>query len=398
MIGQIMCDQIELDPESNIFSELTLISDNLKRGLSPIIRKSLLPVRLKLQYRLYTGFDTEYNTQELGSVNLLSFQLAIFSRVLIDVQNAEGLDLNEGLQATGFDYIKNYKPEFSHLSNVAVLVQSLYVLTDFMKVNKFKPALSILNHLANNGNLHKFAKSNGNHQYCILKPVDNYNIPIKYIEHIKNGSEATLKGVMGKVVELGTPLLKQNLKDLNNLINQTISSSSSSSSSISEYKFLQSFNPRYIKVFMLGHNTTADLSPLKDFNEYKNHFDLIHKNFVTLSRPLKLSIQVPNSKTSIHTYIYLRDTGTLSPPGTPLKALGDLLDLPKIELPVGAISNMAGLQKNNLPLFESYALRDSEITLLHGLNTEYFNATQIDGCVWIPTTVSSMGKNYVLNY
>jgi hypothetical protein len=107
-LALIRFDLTALDPNSDTYSDLLPISDELLRGLTPYIRKALKPTCLRVQSRMYAGYDTEYVTKEMGSVSLVSYQLAIFTRVLIDVENIEGLNLNKGMQAIGEDFNIEY--------------------------------------------------------------------------------------------------------------------------------------------------------------------------------------------------------------------------------------------------------------------------------------------------
>ena len=55
----------------------------------------------------------------------------------------------------------------------------------------------------------------------------------------------------------------------------------------------------------------------------------------------------------------------LAPNGSTLASLGDLHQLPKIELPRNAIGAMGTLLKEDPKLYEDYAIRDAKIATLH---------------------------------
>ena len=61
--------------------------------------------------------------------------------------------------------------------------------------------------------------------------------------------------------------------------------------------------------------------------------------------------------------VVLLDTMLLAPARhQSLKALGELLGFPKIELPPGSIERMSKLKRDNPVLFETYAVRDAEVS------------------------------------
>lgn len=406
LLAMIRFDLSNLDPDSDAYINLLPLSDELRRGLIPYIRKALAPTTLRLQSRVYAGFDTEYVTQEMGSVNLISYQLSLFTRVLLDAENVEGLNLNKGMQAIGDDFNITYDNNFAHSSNVAVLAQSLYVLTDFMRVNKVKNTISVLEHLSLKNLLHKSVNSKGTVQYCILKETPK-DFPINHIKYIKEGESLTLKDVVSKCRELGISSLHNDWHELNNMVYDAsnpleeqlkpefpgYSDLLEMPVNIVRQKKIPVINEKNLKLFLIGHYVVADLSVLSDFNRYKTELDLIKKSFTTLTKPI--NILHGDGK---HTYVYVRDTMMLCPPGTSLQTLGKEHGLPKIDLPEGAISRMDLLQKDHPALFDKYALRDAEIALMHALSYEHFNATESNGIVMVPTTIASLAKNYAIYY
>jgi hypothetical protein len=231
-----------------------------------------------------------------------------------------------------------------------------------------------------------------------LKDVDIntaiQNRHIEFIEYTETGNNIpTVLNVIDKALDLGETGLHEKYQNLIELFKTTLTENFDPSDPL-----LPPLNLNNLKLFLIGHNTAADLSPLADFKDYKDQFDLIYKSFTTLSKPLRLKTTKVIEGKHISVYIYLRDTSMLGPAGTPLKVLGDQLGVPKLELPQGSLSNMELLLNENPDLFKAYALRDAEIALLFALHTEHFNATKVDSRVWIPTTVSTMAKNYVLTY
>jgi hypothetical protein len=110
---------------------------------------------------------------------------------------------------------------------------------------------------------------------------------------------------------------------------------------------------------------------------------------VTLGRGLRIE--------GINTKIELRDTSLLTPSGKSLAAVGSLYNDPllsKIELPRNSYNNMKVLMKEEPQLFRDYALRDSIITLYHGLKTEELSYATLNSLT-VPVTLSSMAGNII---
>jgi hypothetical protein len=79
--------------------------------------------------------------------------------------------------------------------------------------------------------------------------------------------------------------------------------------------------------------------------------------------------------------------------GTSLKQIGDLLELPKLELPEGYTKDRMDLFKEgNKQAFEEYGLRDSEIAVRFFLRLQDFARETLD-CKYLPATASSLSVN-----
>ena len=83
------------------------------------------------------------------------------------------------------------------------------------------------------------------------------------------------------------------------------------------------------------------------------------------------------------------------PTAKSLKALGGLHGYKKID--IGRyIEDMLGLLKDDVNLYYDYAIRDSEIVVKHinEMGQRYFDL----GKIGVPLTVTSLSKEYILNY
>jgi len=149
------------------------------------------------------------------------------------------------------------------------------------------------------------------------------------------------------------------------------------------------------RVFACAHFTRADLGSFRDYTDLKTEFDSLRGSYSTITRPYNCTFY-DKSRNVRELEIHLRDSLALSPGGTSLAALGELHDLPKIELPHGAIAKMDQLLKDDPDLFEQYAIRDAEIAALHvGVMTEF--ARQEGTGEGPPLTIGSIATAYVEN-
>jgi hypothetical protein len=85
---------------------------------------------------------------------------------------------------------------------------------------------------------------------------------------------------------------------------------------------------------------------------------------------------------------------TIAPGGSSLASLGELLGLPKIDIPAGAIEAMDKFLKTDKKLFECYAIRDAEIAAEFAWKLAEFNKDQGLGFE-IPLTLGSLAVKLV---
>jgi hypothetical protein len=142
------------------------------------------------------------------------------------------------------------------------------------------------------------------------------------------------------------------------------------------------------EVLATAHFTRADLASFKDFKELRTHFDNVRNSYATLTTPHTVSTY-DSGRHQRRISIRLYDTNALAPNKASLEAIGNLLGLPKINLPNGAIEKMDELLETDKELFERYAIRDAEITALYlwemlGFAEEHLRAEQI------PVTLGSL--------
>lgn len=172
--------------------------------------------------------------------------------------------------------------------------------------------------------------------------------------------------------------------------------------------------------YFIAHLTNADLSILNDFETLKEDLNIVNGSFVTLGKPLVKPIvigkpkvkQIVTGKPKVivepigepkgepkvigATYVIIRDTKLLAPAGhKTLASIGSLYGqgYEKISLTKEQIENMDLLLKEDKHLFDTYAIKDAIIPLIHGNYMEDFNFKLNE--IGIPVTLSSLGSTYV---
>jgi len=137
-------------------------------------------------------------------------------------------------------------------------------------------------------------------------------------------------------------------------------------------------------MYILAHNSQADLSMLSDYNELKENLDIVNKSYVTRGKPLFMH----------GLNIHIRDTMLLAPAGyKSLEALGDICGLKKVDINDEEKSTMQILLKKDPVKFINYAYKDSMITLTYACKVE--DSTFESRRLGIPLSLSSLASIYL---
>jgi hypothetical protein len=129
---------------------------------------------------------------------------------------------------------------------------------------------------------------------------------------------------------------------------------------------------------LAGHYSRADLCAFRDFPSLKRKVDAVRKTFTSSTRPLKVKIAWLDGSAAATVAVYLVDTYLLAPAGKrKLADLGALVCRPKLELPPGAIEDMAAFRRGEPEAFDRYAIRDAEIAALYTARFLAFCATEL---------------------
>jgi hypothetical protein len=139
--------------------------------------------------------------------------------------------------------------------------------------------------------------------------------------------------------------------------------------------------------YLIGHLTAADLSILKDFEDFKKEFDIVNGSFVTLKKPLLID----------NVNLILRDTMLLAPGGSKsLASIGSLYGEGFNKIDIGdKIKDMEEFLKRDYESFKAYAMQDALICLTHALFMEEFHFRL--GVVGIPLSLASLSSSYIKN-
>lgn len=112
---------------------------------------------------------------------------------------------------------------------------------------------------------------------------------------------------------------------------------------------------------IVSHFGAAEWSALQNRESLAGSLQLIRKVPVTLGWA-DATLRINNR--ALICKLRIMDTYLLAPDNAKgLKKLGDTVGIKKVDLPAGAIENMAALRENDRQLFEEYGISDSRITL-----------------------------------
>ena len=149
---------------------------------------------------------------------------------------------------------------------------------------------------------------------------------------------------------------------------------------------------------MAAHFSRADLPGFRDFRRLKRLFTVTRGTYATMERPAILDVPMPDGR-RLRVSVVLYDTKLLAPASAgSLKALGELLGFPKLEVPpvvdeggrtVAGITRMDIVARQHPDAFRAYAVRDAEIAVDWLLKVADF--ADAWGLERMPRTVASMG-------
>ena len=162
--------------------------------------------------------------------------------------------------------------------------------------------------------------------------------------------------------------------------------------------------PRNLRIAITAHFTRADLATFSDFKSLKKSFDHVRGTFASVKRPTIRDIRMPNGA-RVKATLTLFDTRLLAPAGAgKLKDLGNLIGLPKLEVPdvvnengktVPGIERMDLVYASHPTEFAAYAIRDPEVSVTYLRRVAEFAAGW--DLTKIPPTVASIATTRLRN-
>lgn len=161
------------------------------------------------------------------------------------------------------------------------------------------------------------------------------------------------------------------------------------------------------EVVLIGFFTRADITVFSDFHKLRPQLDGVAGTMASVKGKAKIEMPMGAERAakikSHYSYLVgsdfdpkllsvrLVDASTFAPPGTSLQKLGDMIGLPKIDLPPGfSKDKMSVFQRREPKKFEAYGLRDAEIAVWYVLWVQWFAARYL-GLSGLSATASSLG-------
>ena len=166
----------------------------------------------------------------------------------------------------------------------------------------------------------------------------------------------------------------------------------------------KALKPKNLSIAIVAHFARADFPSFSDFRSLKKSFDHVRGTFVSVKRPTIREIRMPNGA-RVKATLTLFDTRLLAPAGAgKLKDLGDLVGLPKLEVPdvvdekgetVPGITRMDLVHKHHPNAFIAYAMRDAEVAVAYLRRVAEFAESW--GLTKMPPTIASIATTRLRN-
>gem|GEM_PF-1417762 len=433
----------KLDPlaiETELVTDFKTKSLELYGKLDPSIRRHLQKRGISIIQNIYTGFDTEFQTTELGVNKLLSVQLAVTTKTYLKIPRK----MNYSVSSLEVDTSQLHPMKKSSLLfNYSKIESTIQRCIDQIRLTKYSKNdvsfLILIECLKQISGL----KMNEQDDLIIFSLPRSVIQPFIFI-----GNSFSFKDMVIESNKIGEPYLEASFSTLMELIKNISSRDLSLEngydslleeiySLFSEVKILDDLSkdgdtqlpvitkdkpitgeleeyagmkklsrqfmsdllpigpdnqPLKVSVtkiknnYFIAHLTQADLSGLTDFENLKDSLNIVNGSFVTLGKPILYA----------GSNIHLRDTMLLAPAGSrSLASIGKLYGeaFKKVEISTANIESMERFLEDEPDKFKEYAIRDALITLVHASWMEDFNFSL--GGVGVPLSLSSIGRKYV---
>ena len=117
MIFKMKIDWGINEGQADLYTDYINMSKELLHKLDPSIRTKLSKRGISISHNIYTGFDTEYSNINSVSNKLLSIQLSVSSRTLVQFPFVKEFDYNEIEILTGKEYAK-FGDKYTTIENI----------------------------------------------------------------------------------------------------------------------------------------------------------------------------------------------------------------------------------------------------------------------------------------
>jgi hypothetical protein len=421
--------------ESDLMVNFEELTKNIFSRIDPSIRIKLQKRGISVIQNIYTGFDTEYKCIKPGYNDLISVQLAVNTKNLLKIPKYSEYELSTLDTLTGEVYKLNKDSEDF---NFRMVENSL---------NKSIKEIRYLKYKENDASIFILIKGLKFLNYPFIEKEDVFvfsfpRSPIQPFIYYNEGKGYSFKDMLNQSNLIGESYLKEDYEKITDLLKKIskeihigfewkekgveilkVIESKELPGELTFKKMTRSSlrglgsddKLSVTKIrnnYFIAHLTNADLSIMNDFDTLKEELNIVNKCFVTLGKPIVVG----------NTNVFIRDTMLLAPQGCrSLEKIGSLYgedfkkvdiakdlkeeqkekltkdltkdQLEKINLNQYIKENMDMLLKIDKELFDSYAIKDAIIPLIHASYMEDFNF-KYQG-LGIPLTLSSLGAAYV---
>lgn len=404
---------LEITEDYNVYdnddlkTDFTTLRKAILRMINPVLKDKILNKGITVLLNTIVGYDSEYELESsLNNLNrLLCIQLAGRTSIILKVPDVTPKPLKPS-------ELNHVKCGSSIQTLMTIFSKSIDNLVIDIRTTLFKDNDLLLNNLSEymeNKGL-KFDKIDGFKTFIL--PKSDVKTLIKYTiacrEILKDSVSNYIEGYSSydlikdseslnndynelsllKIIEMLNEIL--GVKETSKTLRTSVFNSSNKSLSRITYRkdnIRLSITTRRT-TYICMHESSADLSILKDFDNFKSNLSIIGRSFVTIGKPLTIE----NAKSKIH----IRDTILIAPAGAKsLAGIGNIYgpEYKKIDLD-SYRGRMFDLLKDDPKKFEEYSIQDAIITLKHSNSMEdfYYKVDKIG----VPLTLSTIGKCYVV--
>lgn len=372
--------------------DLNNTSKRILRMINPNIKNRMSNKGLSIILNTLIGFDTEWSHISTGDLKnkLLSIQLAGTTGLVLKIPVVLEYNKSDFKIASTMNRYEKKMCDYLHnsiASMISNIRSKLYKENDLLLESFLNKLEQMDFHSTNSiGDYEVFMLKNSDVKQLIKYPKEYSSTElVNDCESLNSGEhEKALFYIIGLLNEVSGVEMSDRLS--NSIKINTEKPLSRITYRHGESRLSISLNR---VTYICAHESAADLSMLSDFDTFKDNLDIVHRSFVTLSKPILLK----DYKSKIH----FRDTILLAPIGAKsLKDIGNIYggEFKKIEIDPSYIKRMDLLLTENPELFEKYAKQDAVVTLKHASTMEdfYLSLSKLG----VPLTLSSVGKSYVL--